>query len=267
MKQFVLGLMAAAMMCTPSVAQNRVKNIYAQSSTLNVAMMQQADQPVQLNRYLYAGYNTLCLPMSLTAEQLATSAKDVQIERLAAVRQEGNVLYLYFLDCTNEGVEAGVPYLIYSPTEQYLRAKNTDAASVSTKLKTVRMSDDKGNTVSFNSNWKSVLADGRYGIPAQQDVYPLQSVLIRTSADKAFLPTRCGFVWEQQSSTATKLEIKHMTSLSDVTAINALQAADAVIDVYDLKGNLIQQHTTRAQAQKSLPRGLYVIGGEKVAVK
>lgn len=267
MKKFVLGLMASAMMCVPATAQNNVKNIYAHSATLNVETILKAEQPVQLSRYLFAGYNTLCLPMSLSAEQLASAAKDVQIEKLAAIRQEGSTLYLYFLDCTAEGLEAGVPYLIYSPTEQYIRAKNSDAASVSAELKTIRMSDEKGNTVSFNSNWKSMLVDGRYGIPAQQDVYPLQSVLIRTSGDKAFLPTRCGFNWEQQSATATKLEIKHMTSLSEVTGINALQSDDTVVNVYDLKGNLVQQQTTRGEAKKSLPRGIYVIGGEKVAVK
>ena len=138
MKQIVLTMMALATICTQTAtAQNRVKNLYTETQTLKVEQVQNLDMPTQVNRYLFAGYNTLCLPMTLSAEQLAATAKDIKVERLAAIRQEGTTVQLLFVDCTNEGIEAGMPYLIFSPTRQYLRAKNTDAYDIDTEVKTV----------------------------------------------------------------------------------------------------------------------------------
>jgi hypothetical protein len=213
------------------------------------------EQAVQLNRYLFAGYNTLCLPMSMSGEQLAE--RGITAERLTAIHQEGTTLQLHFVDCTNEGIEAGVPYLIYSSKSQYLRLKNTEAGRINTELKTIRMSDGQGNQVAFSSSWDAKQKDGLYGIPAKQNVTPLESVLVRTTADLSFLPTRCGFMWDQQSSTANKLEIKH-AALSDVTAINGItqdNAADAVN--YDLQGRKVT----------STSKGLRIVNGHTVVVK
>lgn len=268
MNHFTLVLMAAATLCTQGFAQNRVKNIYTSSSALNISLLQSSNQDVQINRTLLAGYNTVCLPMTLSAEQLAATAKDIQVERLAAIRQEGSTLYLYFLDCTHEGIKAGTPYLLFTPNTQIMRAKVSQSQTVDTALKSVCMRDDNGNQITFGSSWESLQVDGRYGIPAQQDSHILESVLIRTEADKTFLPTRCGFTWDKQNPTATTLEIKHVTSLDGIeTSIENLQATGAIVDVYDTKGTLIKKQVGIENALKNLPRGIYVIGGEKVAVQ
>ena len=260
--------MAAATICTSAFAQPRPKYVYTSTSTLNVEALQNQAQPVVLNRTLFAGYNTICLPMSLSAEQLKAAAKDVQVERLETIRQEGSTLNMYFLDCTNEGIEAGVPYLIFSPTFQTLHANTADASGISTDLKSISKSDGQGNTVTFGSSWETIKVEGRYGIPAQQDTYILESILIRTEGDKAFLPTRCGFTWDQQTSDASELEIKHVTSLEDIeTSIDKLQATGATVDVYNAQGALVLQQTTVSAAKQSLPQGIYVIKGQKFAVK
>ena len=268
MKHITLLLMAAATICTSAFAQNRVKYVYTSGTNLNVGQLQDQAQPVVLNRTLFAGYNTICLPMSLSAEQLQAAAKDVQVERLEVIRQEGNTLNMYFLDCTNEGIEAGVPYLIFSPTFQNLRASTQNASGISTELQSVSKSDGNGNAVTFGSSWETLKVEGRYGIPAQQDTYILESILIRTEGDKAFLPTRCGFTWEQQANDATALEIKHVTSLDDIeTSIEKLQATGATVDVYNAQGTLVMSQTNINAAKKSLPQGIYVVKGQKFAVK
>jgi hypothetical protein len=250
--------MAAATVCTGAFAQNRAKNIYTSTTALNLEVLQNQAQPVVLNRTLFAGYNTICLPMSLSAEQLQAAAKDVQVERLEMIRQEGSTLNMYFLDCTNEGIQAGVPYLIYSPKSQYLRLKNSEALTVNSELKAVRLSDNKGNIVTFSSNWETVKKDGLYGIPAQQNVTPLESVLIRTQADKAFLPTRCGFSWDQQNASAQELRIVHV-SQAEVTAINAqisnIKSQNS--EIYDLSGRKLNK----------TDRGIYVQEGKKMLKK
>lgn len=268
MKHITLLLVAAATVCTSAFAQNRAKNIYTSTASLNLEVLQEQAQPVVLNRTLFAGYNTICLPMSLSAEQLQAAAKDVQVERLETIRQEGNTLNMYFLDCTNEGIEAGVPYLIFSPTFQTLHANTQQASGINTQLRSITKSDDMGNTVTFGSSWEMLKVEGRYGIPAQQDTYILESILIRTEGDKAFLPTRCGFTWEQQSSDANGLEIKHVTSLEDIeTSIDKLQATGATVDVYNAQGTLVAAQTTISAAKNSLPQGIYVVKGHKFAVK
>lgn len=268
MKHITLILMAVATICTSAFAQPRPKYVYTSSTSLNVEQLQNQQTPVILNRTLFAGYNTICLPMNLNAEQLQAAAKDVQVERLEMVRQEGNTLCMYFLDCTNEGIEAGKPYLIFSPTFQTLRANSQNASGISTEIQSVSKSDGAGNTVTFGSSWEAVQVEGRYGIPAQQDTYILESILIRTEGDKTFLPTRCGFTWDQQTSDATELEIRHVTSLEDIeTSIEKLQATGATVDVYNTQGTLVLSQTSLDAAKKSLPQGIYVVKGQKFAVK
>ena len=257
MKRLVLAMTMAMALTSTAFAQNRVKNIYASSNKLDMELMQNSEQTVQLNRYFFAGYNTLCMPFSLTANQLAGAAKDLKVERLAGIQQQGETLTLLFVDCTADGIEAGMPYLVYSPTSQYMRVKNTDVLNFDTELKAVRMSDNNGNMVTFGSGWESIEKAGRYGIPAKQNVTPLESVLVSTTANQAFLPTRCGFMWDQQSSTATKLEIKH-TTMSEVTAIKGIthdNATDAVS--YDLQGRKLTKTS----------KGLSIQNGKKVLVK
>ena len=258
MKHLVLLLTVAMGLSTTAFAQNKVKNIYASSPKLDIVQMQSSEQTIQLNRYFYAGYNTLCLPFSLTADQVALAAKGLRVECLAGIQQEGTTLNLYFVDCTAEGIKAGVPYLIYSPTTQYLKVKNTDVLNFDPELKAVRMTDDKGNIVTFGSSWESLEKEGRYGIPAKQDVTPLESVLIRTEADKTFLPTRCGFTWVQQAPSANELKIQHAASRGEVTAILGIQLdSNTNGDSYDLQG----RKTTRNA------KGLRIQNGKKTIVK
>ena len=255
MKQIVLTMVALATICTQSAtAQTRVSNLYTETQSLKIEKVQDTANPVQVNRYLFAGYNTLCLPMTLSAEQFAAAAKDVRIERLAAIRQVGSTVQLCFVDCTNDGIEAGVPYLIFSPTRQYLRAKNTEANAINDELKTIRMDDGKGNQVSFGSSWNMRQKDGLYGIPAKQNVEILESVLMRTTKDQSFLPTRCGFNWEQQANGAETLEIRHATQ-AEVTAISEKLNSDgfAAAPAYDLNG---RQVTTQ--------RGIIIQNGKKI---
>ncbi len=246
-----------------------MKTVSADTEVLNVNELQQSEQNVQLSRYLFAGYNTLCLPMTVSADQMDRVAKGLKLERLVAIQQEGSTLCMYFMDCTNEGIQAGVPYLVYSPTNQTMRVRSSNASSLGTDLVTIRMNDNRGNTVRFSSSWESIEEEGRYGIPAKQDVTPLESVLIRTTGDKTFLPTRCGFVLESQAGSTTNLTIKHIKSLDEVsTGIQTLRSNVTLpVDVYDVNGVIVRKQVSSRNALEGLPRGIYVVGGEKVSVR
>lgn len=257
MKQFLLSVMAIATLCVSASAQSAVKNLYASSETLNIETLSNTEQPVQLYRYLFAGYNTLCLPMSISNEQLQKVANGTRLERMAAIQQQDNTLNLYFIECTDEGIQAGVPYLIFSPKSQYLRVKNTEAVAINDYLTTVRMSDNEGNTVSFGSSWDTVRENGLYGIPAKQDTKMLESILIRTDIDKAFLPTRCGFNWETQAVNATDINICHIQSLNEVTGIKGIENVKTTNLYYDLNGRKLSTDK----------RGIIIQNGKKVVKK
>ena len=253
MKQLVLAMMMATAVCTTAFAQNKVKNIYASSSKLDIEMLQNSDQTVQLNRYLFAGYNSLCLPMTIGAEQLG----DIKVERFQGIQQEGDILNLYFVECTSDGIQAGIPYLVYSPKSQYLHIKNSDALMIDSQLMPIHMSDGKGNVVTFGSSWEISDKAGRYGIPAQQKVTPLEAVLVKTTAEQKFLPTRCGFTWDMQNATAKKLRIVHL-SASEATALKSVtmkQNNDE--NLYDLNGRKVSQNS----------KGLLIQNGKKTVVK
>jgi len=251
-------MMSAMALSTTAIAQNRVTNIYASADKLDMAKLQNSEQTVQLNRYFLEGYNTLCLPFTLTADQVTAAAKGLKLERLAGIKQEGETLNLYFVDCTAEGIQAGVPYLIYSPISQYMRVKNTDALNFDTEVKAVRMDDGRGNIVTFASSWESIQKAGRYGIPAKQEVTPLESVLLKTDAEKIFLPTRCGFSWDGQSPTASELKIQHVGSMGEVTAILGVSQDEATgSDYYNLQGQKVSKDA----------KGIRVQEGKKTVVK
>lgn len=269
MKHFVLLLVALTVMGSQSaVGQNQVKKLSTEATKLDVSKIANGGQTVRLSRYLYAGYNTLCLPMSINAEQLAQAVPGIKVEKLAAIGQEGSKLCLYFKECTAEGIEAGMPYLIFSPTTKYMNVENDNATRISTDANIVRMADGMGNQLTFSGSWEARAVDGLYGIPAQQNVEVLESVLIRTTADQRFLPTRCGFNWESQSATARTLEVKHVRDLAEVSGLQTLTADDAaIVDVYDLSGIVLLKQVKLAEAKTLLPAGVYIIGGEKVTFK
>lgn len=255
MKHLFITIIASAL-CLTSSAQ--VKYVSTSTQRLNVEQLQDQTTASQVSRYFFAGYNTLCLPMSMSAGQLSEAAPGLTVERLVAIRQEGSVLNLYFADCTESGIEAGMPYLVYSPKSQSLRFLNTEAVSLSSELRAVCLSDGQGNRVTFSSSWEAMAKEGRYGIPAQQNVTPLESVLVRTDGDKTFLPTRCGFSWDSQSATATDLQIKHV-SMGEATAIAGVTASKpAAGEAYDLNGRKVSGQ---------MKRGVYVVDGGKRLVK
>lgn len=269
MKHFLLSLVALTVMGSQcAVGQNQVKRLSAETVKLDVSKMTDAGQTVRLSRYLFAGYNTLCLPMSVSAEQLTQAVPGIKVEKLAGIGQEGSKLCLYFTECTSEGIEAGMPYLVFSPTAKHLNVTNDGATRICADATIVRMSDAMGNQLTFSSSWEARSLDGFYGIPAQQNVEVLESVLIRTTANQRFLPTRCGFNWETRSATATTLEIRHIRNKSEVTGLQSLTADKAdIVDVYDLNGIALLKQVKLAEAKTLLPAGIYIIGGEKVTFK
>lgn len=235
----------------------------AQAQTISLSTTSKIDfnkvtektKTIQMSRIFYAGYNTICLPFSVSAEDLQNLVGEgVMLEKLA--KAENNELT--FLDVTSEGIEAGMPYLIYAPARKTVTFRTNDMQLVTTPT-TITV----GNAT-MSGKYEPTTASGLYGIPAQQNTDILQSVLVRTEGDKTFLPTRCGITYNNASEIPT---IKHVTSLNSETAISRLQATNAKVDIYTVSGTLVKKGINMNDAMNTLSRGIYVVNGQKFMVK
>lgn len=254
MKKFYAIALALLMGASASVSAQ--KSVYfSTTSKMDFSKVTNLTTTVTVGRTLYAGYNTICLPFNVSATDLkAVVGEEVMLERLAKVSGYN----LTFLDVTEEGIEAGMPYLLYSPKTQVASFKTTDTALLQ-EPKELHIGG-----VTMVGRYEPTQQMGLYGIPAQQDVEILESVLIRTEADKTFLPTRCGINFPLCSGTPT---ISHVTSLSDATAVSKLMADNAKVTIYTTGGAVVKKGVRINDAMNALTPGVYVVNGQKIIVK
>lgn len=256
-----LFFIAAAALSMAMTAQAQTVHISTSTDMLALEKVTKATKQVQITRYLLGGYNTVCLPYDITAEQLRTAVgEDVQIERMAAAKAENGTMNLYFLDVTEEGIEAGLPYLIWSPRTQIVTFRHEGNTIQASKPQSISM-----NGVHMQGTFSRMSPTGSWGIPAVQDNDMLQAMLIRTDGEKNFLPTRCEITTE---GAYEQVEIKHITDMSNIeTSIETLRVQDAIVDVYTLGGTLVSNGIHMSQLEQKLPRGIYVVAGQKIAIK
>lgn len=244
-------------------------NTYAKEMVLPTSMEQVSH--VSLSRYLFSGYNTVCIPFTLTAQEVVNAFGEVKIERLVSCSQTGNTLNLDFAECTDQGIQAGQAYLIYAPKAVWAMVKLTDTALFNAEIYPTTVSDQQGNKVSFQGIYKKSTGEGLYGIPVNMDADGMvEANLISTDASKKFLPTRCSFNWITKSGNATDIAIRHISSAGvkgTVTSINELLSEDSVVDIYSTSGQLVLSKIKVSVACQQLKKGIYVVNGEKFIVK
>jgi len=249
----------ALALAMPTMAQtaNKTVRLNTVSDKLALEKVNESTKVLTITRTLFAGYNTICLPFNMSEQELiAAVGEGVQVERMAKLSNDE----LYFLDCTAEGIEAGKPYLIYSPAPKYATFKTTDINNLVTKPQDITI----GN-ITMTGLWQKFTEVGYYGIPAQQETDLLQAILVDTEGTKTFLPTRCSF---KNSKSGAKIpQIKHVTSLDDEDSIQQLIADNAIVNVYTVNGTLVRSNISMSNAMSSLPAGIYVTHGQKFIVK
>lgn len=256
-KTHILAIVALALAAiTPAQAQTTKElKLYTMGNTLAVEKITSQTSAVAISRYLFAGYNSICLPFDMTVEEVkAAAGDDVQLERMARV-DNGE---LYFLDCTSEGIQAGKPYLIYVPTTKSVYFRTSNLSNLQQAPIPVTMGG-----VTMSGEWNKTTDEHLMGIPALQETDLLQAILIRTGGEKNFYPTRCSFA----TDAAEVPVIKHVTSLEDQTSIQQLIDQDARVNVYLPNGTLVQRNIRMSKAMSTLPSGMYVTNGQKFIVK
>ena len=221
----------------------------------NVLQYDGQTRNVSMSRSVYNGWNTLCVPFSMTTEELnAAFGAGCKLETLSAITKEGDVIDLYFTDVKAEGVKANTPYLLHytgeTKTVKMLANETTIEANDAPSL--LFVADNA--FLQFNGAAKHIEAneqDAMYGIYVKDNAEAAFSLV--TPETSGFYATRC-FITVDGVKNPT---LKAHHGAAPVTAINAVKAENASDNVYNVNG----------VRQNSLQKGVNITKGQKVIVK
>lgn len=194
------------------------------------------NRKVRLNRTFVAGWNTICLPFTLTPEEIATGAK-----ALAFTAYDTNTKELTFSPVTE--LEANKPYVIW--------VENAITEPIEFTGKTVTTSDDPEtafNGVTFQGTYTSMAAGsltGMWGLTASGKI-------AKAGASTTMKGFRAYFDGIPATGATARFLDDESTGISSITIDGSAEG------VYNLQGQKVEQ------LHKG---GLYIINGKKVVIK
>lgn len=217
---------------------------------------------VNMNRYVFNGWNTISLPFALTESELNEAfGSDCKLERLVGAEEVGGIVSLFFQDCKAGGIEANVPYLLYYTGEN--GSKRISKETLVSKGESTLGFAVKGGSeyVEMGGAQKILKGTGLYGILAVDNA---EAKFVAVDDTKGgFHATRC-FV-KLDSGNATTLATYHLAA-GETTSISAIVNGSAQVDVYNISGMKVATGISATQVS-SLQPGIYVVNGQKVVVK
>lgn len=240
---------SAAMM-----AQTKALSLSSYEGT-NVAQYDGQTRNVTMSRSVYNGWNTLCVPFSMTTEELNTAfGPSCKLETLSAIEANGNVIDLYFTDVKADGVKANTPYLLhYTGENKSVRVKANETTIESNDAPAVLFVADNA-FVQFNGATKHIEADEQtamYGIYVKDNAEAAFTLV--TPETNGFYATRCYITVDGVKNPTLKAH----HGAAPVTAITAMKAENVNGEVYNLNG----------VRQNGVQKGVNVVDGQKVMVK
>lgn len=257
-KFYVIAAMALASL-TASAQQTLTLSTYLGT---NIAKYEGMTKNVTINRQMFKGWNTICLPVSMSAAEVCEAfGNDCRLEKLVGVESVGNDIKLNFQDCMKEGIMANRPYILYFNKEnQSVRITLKDAL-IKNQVPSVSFNAGNGTVVTFSGTNSQMEATGLYGILAKDNAEA--SFVNVDTATNGFYATRC-FIELSTGNMAT-LSVNHIGE-GEVTAISSVVKAGERADVYNVSGVKIAEKASISEIN-SLEKGVYVVKGKKIAVK
>ena len=219
------------------------KKIVPVTETAAVSAADAGYAHVVLDRAFNAGWNTICLPFTYTASEIAEGAEAQEFKA-----DHGN--WLTF-DAVEGQLEPNKPYLIYVPTEV--------AAGKVFENKTIvagtPASVSNGN-FTFTGVYEQKDMNGSYGVATVDG----KTMIFQGGTNSKIMGTRAYFECSDKSISSVGIAFNgEATSISTITAPAAAKATG----VYNLQG--IKLNNTGSTA--GLPAGLYIVNGQKMLVK
>lgn len=247
MKRLIFTAALAAALTASAQRPQRPAVLSAEASTINTEALQQTS--TILTRHILQGYNSICLPYSLSVEEFQQNfGSDSRLEKPVGAATEAGEFTLLFADCTHEGITAGQPYLLYSAKARYVTIKK-EAAPTTAAPAAVTMADTKGNVATFRGSFERQSPIGTWAIPAVAGEIPAN--LICCDGTRTLNPTRCFFTWDSQADAST-IAIQHLPAGTLPTAIQQVGTTTS-----EAAFNTAGQRTKQ-------PHGLTIQNGKKV---
>lgn len=238
----------AALSANAQSSAVRTQYVSTSGQSIDTELVQQAT--ARLTRIFYFGYNTVCLPYALTADEVAEFlGEGMKIEKPIGAYCEGSDFVICFSECTGEGMEAGMPYLVYSDKAKYVSFINSTGMSVDAPAQ-VSFSDGQGNKATFQGSFERLHPVGTWAIPAQAGEIP--SNLICCDGARQLNPTRCFFTWDNQQG-ATNMVIRHLPAGENLNGITSISVDGSNDAMYNTAGQRVQN-----------AHGVVIKGGKKV---
>lgn len=259
MKKFYLIALMAVMTLAASAQQRVVINT---GSGTNLEKYDGVQCQVTANRYLFHGWNTLALPIDLTAEELNECfGADCRLEKLVFAESEAGSVVLYFQDCKAEGMQANVPYILYYNGENGSRKIAKLATIVNDNAIVSFDVRNSSETVSMVGVKKHIDGVGYYGVLAADNA---EAKFVKVDEAKSgFYATRCYVTLS--SGNDTQLVTRHLAA-GEIAGISDVVAGNERVDVYNISGAKVATGIKASQVSKLQP-GIYVVNGQKVLVK
>jgi hypothetical protein len=219
--------------------------------------------------YKDGGWNTICLPFSLTAEQVSSLLENpTGLKQLQSSSFANGVLTLNFADITPSGEQegliiAGVPYLIKwdsgddidNPTFENVTINNTTETTTSTTYV-----DFVGSfsPVSFIANDMSVLF-----LSADNTLYYPNANMTVGSCRAYF---KLNGITAGDLAQGAKSIVLNFGDSSETTGIISIGQLDNLQsdNWYDLSGRKI---VNSKSSNSKLPKGIYIHNGRKIVIK
>lgn len=200
-------------------------------------------------------FGTICLPNAVAAADVSGAV----FYTVAGKRMEGEAVKSVVLTEATE-LEAGVPYIFQATADKLVAAYSGEAVTAAARV--------------------NGLAGALTAINAAQDAadetltgaYMLSSNELRLCGAGCWLnANRAYLVLEEVPVADASVKGIELSLDALPTAVEGVEAADAAadapVDVYTLSGVRIRTQVRAAAATAGLPRGIYLVKGEKVIVK
>lgn len=251
------SLLAAALLTVSSMVMAQSQKLFISSySNTNIVQNDGQKKNVTMNRTMFNGWNTLCVPVNLSAEQLKEAfGADCKVECLAGVTVTGNTYTLNFQKV--DAVKANTPYIVYFNGENKVVKIQADDAEVQYVAEPKQSFQVGGATISLNGATKQTQQAGIYGIYAKDNAEAkFVSVDEETSG---VLATRC-FITAEGAVDPVFVATHNMTKKSEeqkkggsrMSAKAAQKSADAI---YNINGVQL----------KTAGKGINIVNGTKFA--
>lgn len=262
LKNLVLVAVACMTLNTVS-AQQRVVTNTVSPKDLTAYNGQTID--LSIYRFIYKGWNTICLPVSLTTDEVnSIFGEECRLETLVGVENTGVATKLNFKDVKPDGLKANTPYILYSTLESGVREIRQSDAHVSTGPVELKFSDNTGTTVIFGGATEAGSSEGIYGILVKDN--SAATFVDVSEVPNGILASRC-FIKLNGGETSSTLRTNHLDySMTGVEDVAGELTPDELTDVYNISGVKVASKVSSRNI-RSLGKGVYVVKGRCFLVK